>query len=120
MGKLDDFKLFIKENPHLIDKVHNNEVTWQKLYETYDIYGTTHEIFNKQINKKIPSSLLTKDGINNAINIFKDIDLDKLSNGLDSLKKVVGTIQEITKPEGELSSSIPEYLKKSSFRRYND
>ena len=120
MNKLDEFKNFVKENKFLIDKVHNKEVSWQKLYETYDIYGPTHELFKKEIIKKNSQNILSKEGIANAINIFKDIDLDKLSNSLDSLKKVVGTIQEITRPETSEASNIPEYIKKSTFRRYND
>ena len=120
MSKLNEFKEFIKNYPSLIDKVHNKELTWQKLYETYDIYGVNHELFKVQTIKKPLTNLFTKDGVNNAMNVLKDIDLDKLSSGLDSLKKVVGTIQEITKPEVEASSKIPEYIKKNTFRRYND
>ena len=120
MAKLDEFKLFIKSNPHLIDKVHNNEISWQRLYETYDIYGTEHELFKNVIQKKNTQSILSKEGLNNAINMFKDIDLDKVSSGLESIKKVVGTIQEITKGDTNISENIPEYIKKSSFRRYND
>lgn len=120
MNKLNEFKEFIKENSFLIDKVHNKEVSWQKLYETYDIYGPTHELFNKEVVKKTNQNILSKEGIMNAINTFKDIDLEKLSNGLDSLKKVVSTIQEITKPEISETTNIPEYIKKSTFRRYND
>ena len=120
MSKLNEFKEFIKENSFLIDKVHNKEVSWQKLYETYDLHGPTHELFNKEINKKSNQNILSKEGLTNALNLFKDIDLDKLSNGLDSLKKVVGTIQEITKPDISTTENIPEYIKKSTFRRYND
>ena len=119
MEKLDEFKTFIKNKTFLIDKVHNNEISWQKLYETYDLYGPEHELFKEVVAQKNTSSLLTKEGINTAINAFKKVDLDKVSNSLEQVKKVVGAIQEITKPETPVSS-IPEYMKKSSFRRYND
>ena len=119
MSKLDEFKVFIKNNPFLINKVHNNEITWQKLYETYDIYGPNHELFlDNKINKNT-SNILSKEGINNAINAFKSVDLEKVSSSLDQVKKVVGAIQEITKPETP-TPSIPEYMKKTTFRRYND
>ncbi len=119
MSKLDEFKEFIKENKFLIEKVHNKETTWQKLYETYDLYGKEHELLKKDVVKK-NNNLLSKEGFTNAINAFKDIDLEKVSSGLDSVKKVVSTIQEITKGETASSVEIPEYMKKSTFRRYND
>ena len=37
--KKDDFKLLVKKNPELIKFVKNNEMTWQKFYEMYDLYG---------------------------------------------------------------------------------
>ena len=84
----------------------------------YDIYGKEHELFKKKeiVNN---NTLLSKEGINKAINTFKDIDLDKVSNSLDSIKKVVTTIQEITKSD-TITQDLPEYMKKSTFRRYND
>lgn len=119
MNKLDEFKKFIKNNSFLVDKVHNKETTWQKLYEIYDIYGPEHEMFKKNIINNKASSLLTKDGLNNAFNVIKNVDLEKVSNGLENVKKVVGAIQEITKPVAK-EASIPEYMKKSTFKRYND
>ena len=35
----ESFKEFVKKNPRLIKYVKNNEMTWQKFYEIYDIYG---------------------------------------------------------------------------------
>ena len=119
MEKLDEFKTFIKNKTFLIDKVHSNEISWQKLYETYDLYGPEHELFKEVVAQKNTSSLLTKEGINTAINAFKKVDLDKVSNSLDSIKKVVTTIQEITKSD-TITQDLPEYMKKSTFRRYND
>ena len=37
MNKLDEFKEFIKDKDYLINKVHNKEVSWQTLYETFDL-----------------------------------------------------------------------------------
>lgn len=117
MNKLDEFKEFIKDKDYLINKVHNKEVSWQTLYETYDLYGKEHDLFKN--NLKQNNTLLSKEGINNAINAFKDIDLEKVSTSLESIKKVVNTIQEITKVDSK-EVDIPEYMKKSTFRRYND
>ena len=44
MGNLDNFKNFVKNNPHLITYVNNGSYTWQKFYEMYDLYGEKHDI----------------------------------------------------------------------------
>ena len=39
MSKKEEFKTFIKNNPGFIKYVNNGEMTWQKFYEMYDLYG---------------------------------------------------------------------------------
>ena len=51
MSKLDQFKEFVKKNPNLVKYVKNNEMTWQKFYEIYDMYGEDTEVW-KDYQKK--------------------------------------------------------------------
>ena len=46
---LDNFKNFVKENPKLANFVRNGDMTWQKFYELYDLYGPFHDIWNKYL-----------------------------------------------------------------------
>lgn len=40
MDKKEEFKLFAKKHPELINYLDNHkDMSWQKLYEIYDIYG---------------------------------------------------------------------------------
>ena len=39
MNNKDNFKLFVKDHPELIDYVKDDRMTWQKFYEIYNIYG---------------------------------------------------------------------------------
>ena len=48
MTKLDNFKKFISNHPDFIDAVRNNETTWQKLYELYEIIS---EFVNEKLFK---------------------------------------------------------------------
>ena len=50
MNKLDEFKEFIKDKDYLINKVHNKEVSWQTLHETFDLYGKDHDLFKTAQN----------------------------------------------------------------------
>ena len=122
MNKLDEFKSFIKNNPRLIDKVQSNELSWQQLYETYDIYGEAHPMFTnnpakENIIKKEPS----QDYVKNTLSLLKNIDMDKVSENLQSLKKVFGAIGEITNLNDKKNTSQnTPFIKKNTYRRYND
>jgi len=48
----ETFKEFIRNKPELINYVNNGEMTWQKFYELYDLYGDNHEIWNKYTSPK--------------------------------------------------------------------
>ena len=37
MSKLDEFKVFIKDQEEVLDKIHKGELTWQKVYEIYEV-----------------------------------------------------------------------------------
>ena len=49
MSKMDEFKKFVSNNPHLKKKINQKETTWQELYEHYDLYGEDDEIFKIKV-----------------------------------------------------------------------
>jgi hypothetical protein len=122
MNKLEEFKTFVKNNPRLIDKVQSSEYSWQQLYETYDIYGESHPLFsNKPKNEKVLKKEPSQDYINKTISLFKNIDMDKISENLQSLKKVIGAIGEITSLNDTKSDTqTSSFPKKNNYKRYND
>ena len=50
MSNKEEFKLFVKSHPELIRYVKNGEMTWQKFYETYSLYGKENDVWNKYFN----------------------------------------------------------------------
>ena len=55
MSKKDDFKEFASKNPSLAKYIENGEMSWQKFYELYDIYG---EDVNIKIVKEMQKVVL--------------------------------------------------------------
>ena len=53
MSKKEEFKTFIKNNPGFIKYVNNGEMTWQKFYEMYDLYGEENSVWDdyRGVNK---------------------------------------------------------------------
>lgn len=84
----ENFKEFVKSNPKIIDYVKNKKGTWQELYEIYSIYGEDENIWNKYINED--------KGINELINIIKNVNLDSIKTTVDGLQKVVSILQNIS------------------------
>lgn len=93
MTKKEEFKEFASKNKHLAKLVNEGKTTWQKLYETYDIYGSDEEIWKTYREKKEESK--NTDGIKNILGNLKNIDMDKLEDNISSLQKALGFLEEI-------------------------
>lgn len=111
----DSFKNFVKQNPQIISYVKNNDTSWQKLYEVYDMYGEDKEIWNtylKQETKDIKSN-----AFNELVNMAKNIDIDKMQSGVTSLQKALGLFSElfITK-----NSNVSSYQPRAVYKRFED
>ena len=57
MDKKEEFKAFVRKNPILVKYVKNNEMTWQKFYEIYDIYGENNDVWIDYLKEKEPTNL---------------------------------------------------------------
>ena len=84
----EDFKKFVRKNPNLIKYVNNKNITWQKIYETYELYGENESIWNNYVyENKTPNSF------NEIINNIKKIDLEKLQTGIENIQNTISMIQ---------------------------
>lgn len=116
--KKEEFKEFVKKNPKLINFVKNNEMTWQKFYEMYDLYGEDNSIWGTYITdekeeKVEPIKNITRGvSMGEVINWFKNIDLDSLQEGINNVQRVLGVMQDFTKkdtPEANTYKPRPLY-----------
>lgn len=111
--KKEEFKEFVKKNPKLIGFVKNDEMTWQKFYEMYDLYGEDESAWKDYINPvkeeknvidKETASSVAKAGISGltlseVVNWFKNVDLDSLQEGIGSVQRVLGVVQDFSKKD---------------------
>lgn len=97
MNKLDSFKEFVKNKPFLKQKVDAKETTWQSLYETYDLFGESADIFKESSERKTQNQ--SSAPTNNILKILEGINLDKINENLESMKKIIGVLGEFTKKE---------------------
>ena len=95
MDKKELFKEFAKNHPELINYVNNNDITWQKLYEIYDIYGEDNSVWDKYINNKV-----------NIKDIIKGIDVDAIEEHINNLQKALGVISDLTSKGSDVIGSV--------------
>lgn len=116
----ESFKLFVKKHPEFIKYINNGEMTWQKFYETYDIYGENSEVWDKFGEKESlkQASLLGDTSLKDIFNAVKQIDLDTVKKGVDGLQKAVGLIQDIA---GNKTVANPNnYQRRPMYKYFED
>ena len=107
--KKEEFKEFVKNNPKLITYVKNNEMTWQKFYEMYDLYGDSNDVWKGYLEPKVEEKNenikdVSKVGIagltlSEVVNWIKNVDLDNLQEGIGNVQRVLGVMQDFTKKD---------------------
>lgn len=86
----ESFKSFARLHPELAESVLKNNVTWQKLYELYDIYGENSNIWDKYFTKTLGDSK-----ISDIVDTIKKVDLNTVQNNIESMQKAIELLQEI-------------------------
>lgn len=111
-SKLNEFKEFIKTKEHLQKKVKQGTTTWQELYEHYDLFGEDDEIFKEEANEsendtkeEEESETKSDESVSSLFSLLSGLDVDKLSDGLNSMKKVLNILSEVTKQDDKTSFS---------------
>ena len=127
MTKKDAFKSFVRKNPNLIKYVRTGEMDWQKFYELYDLYGEDETAWSLYLKKEKTESQAsinqettkTAEGLLGMASLLKGIDLNTVQNGVSSLQRVVGLLQELgTKsPKEEVK---PAYKPRPIYKHFED
>ena len=123
MAKIDNFKLFVKNNPNLITYVKNNTMSWQKFYELYDLYGEDNSVWNEYLNKdttvnttKTESKKSSK--FSDILDMAKNLDTNKLQVSISSVQKAIGLIGDILVKDKKPDAST--YNPRPIYRRFDD
>ena len=94
---MDEFKEFLKTIPSIKQDVLNGRYTWQQLYEIFVMYGKDDKFWQ-------PYKTGNNFDLNMLVEVIKNIDLNALSNSLNSIEKVlnvVNTFLDKKEPEKE-------------------
>ncbi len=122
MDKLSLFKEFVKKNPILIQFVKRNDMTWQKFYEIYDLYGEQDNVWGEYLKTpevvKAASTAAGAVGIGEMFNWLKKLDMDALQNGITSIDRVIGVLRDFNKSDSETPKE--EYKPRPLYKSFED
>ena len=93
MTKKEEFKEFVKSKPELVEYVNSGDMTWQKFYEMYDLYGGDRGVrdkYNSVVNKTNQNSL------NKLTDLVKNVNIDSIQSHINTAQKALGFIQDLT------------------------
>lgn len=122
MTKKEEFKLFVKNHPELIKYVKSNEMTWQKFFEIYSLYGTDESIWKKYFSsaEEKEDNIETKDNlsISDLIDMVKKVDLNNVQKNITNISKAIGLVQSlVTKDE---VGSNDNYTPRPLYKKFED
>ena len=127
--KKEEFKEFVKNNPKLIKYVKNNEMTWQKFYEMYDLYGNEESVWKDYIgetnveNKVVENSVKTGVAgltLSEVVKWFKNVDLDGIQEGIGNVQRVLGVVQDFSKKDSSSQSIQSTYKPRPLYKHFED
>lgn len=124
-NKLSEFKEFVKNNPSLIKYVKNKTMSWQDFYELYVLYEDKEDVWSeylkKENNEEITSKTSNNGGVrsfSDILNMAKNIDVDKVQNGITSLQKAISLFGDlIIKKDDDVGSS---YTPRPIYKSFED
>ena len=122
MTNIDNFKLFVKNNPKLINHVRKGTMSWQKFYELYDLYGENHSIWDEYITDNRSTTVENKNTtssnmFSNILEMAKNIDTNKLQDGISSIQKAIGLFGDMLIKDKKEDSV---YTPRPVYRRFDD
>lgn len=117
---IEKFKLFVRTKPELSSYVNDGSMTWQKFYEMWNLYGEENDIWNnykKKENISKSSSTNTSSSVSNILSNLKNIDMNEVQKGVESVRKAIDLLQ------GFIVSDTPSnktYTPRNLFKKYDD
>lgn len=124
MTNVDNFKTFVKKNPNLVTHVKSGKASWQQFYELYDLYGEEESVWKDYLVKEETrevktntSSSTTSNTFSNIIEMAKNLDTNKIQEGISSLQKAISLFGDmLLKDKTETNTYTPRPI----YRKFDD
>ncbi len=104
MNNKEAFKVFARRHPELVSYIKNGNMTWQKFYEIYDIYGEDNKAWADYLTKKTEPVVAE-----NITNKLKNIDMNSIQEHIKTAQKALSLVSELTtKGANNVTNAVPK------------
>ncbi len=119
---IEKFKQFVKNNPSMIQKVRNEECTWQELYEDWYLLGEEDPRWDefrggdkKNPTTTAPTAESKTDWISQIMGAVKKMDAQQFEGHINNLSQALAAIQGVVSQfqGGNNSNPIPKNEQKT-------
>lgn len=122
MGNLDNFKTFVKKNPKLLKHIKSGDMSWQKFYEIYDIYGEEEsawkDYLTPDVATKAAAAATGAVGFADLMNWVKTLDLGSIQSGIGNVQRVLGLVQDLSSKDPKKPKE--EYKPRPLYKHFED
>ena len=115
----EDFKNFVRKKPELIKYVNEGNMTWQKFYEQWNLYGEDDKYWNQYKVKEEPKKE-DNFSFSSIGDIIKKIDMDQVQRGVNSLQKIVELLQGFGAGSSSNNVADTSYKPRQLFKKFED
>ena len=114
----EEFKTFVRKKPELVKFVNSGEMTWQKFYEQWTLYGEDDKVWS---DYQIKPEEKKEDTFNfsTITDMIKKVDMASVQKGVNSLQKVVELLQGFT-TTGNTANESGSYKPRQLFKKFED
>ncbi|MCF6136981.1 YlbD family protein [Pseudalkalibacillus berkeleyi] len=102
--KVEQFKMFVRSHPGLIDHVKNGDQSWQDVFTEWNLLGEDHEQWGKYIERKIgvaskkakkKTNSVNDLSVGELLNMFKNLDIEEVRDYVSQFSSAVTGIQDV-------------------------
>lgn len=113
----ENFKQFARKHPELSNVISNGSMTWQKLYELYDIYGEDTNVWGQYFKTPKSQPITKETTIADLITSIKSLDLETVQSGITNIQKAISLLQDIGLGD---KKEMPQYEARPMYTYFED
>ena len=116
---METFKAFVRQRPMLNEHVLKGEVTWQKFYEMYEMYGENSSVWEKFLNvgNNVNQNTFS---FKDMFSSFKNMDMNELQKGISSVQKGLEYVKDLFLEKGKDTTIKKPYEPRPMYKYFDD
>lgn len=121
----EEFKAFVRTKPELISYVSKGEMSWQKFYEIWTLYGNDDKVWEKYKKEQVVTSEKKSNesfSFSSLIDSIKKVDMDSVQKGIGSMQKAIELLQGFTTggAASGAANAASSYQPRQLFKKFED